>query len=143
MSTHTDVFADNDFCFACGGKNPLGLHLTFHTEGDLFMTRVRPKPHWQGFAGVVHGGLQSTIIDDMMSNHLFRVHKVWAVTGDLNLRFRKPVPIEAELLFVSRIDSHRGRIWQLSADCRVADDPAGSRLTTATGRFIEVPPPVE
>lgn len=142
VSKHNDVFVDNDFCFACGGRNPLGLHLAFYADGELFCSRVQPKPHWQGFASVVHGGLQSTIIDDMMSNHLFRVHKIWATTAELSLRFRKPVPIDRELLFTSRIESHQHRIWTLRGDCRLADSPEGLALTTATGRFFEVSPPV-
>jgi len=139
VSTHNDVFADNDFCFACGGKNPLGLHLSFTLEGDDFCCRIKPKPHWQGFYGVVHGGIQSTIIDDMMSNHLFRVKRIWAATGDLSVRFRKPVPIERELLFVSRIVNQRGRIWEMSAQCMVSGEDNAPALTTAKGRFIEVP----
>lgn len=141
VSTHNDAFADNDFYFACGGRNPLGLHLTFFSDGDLFCTRVMPKPHWQGFAGVIHGGLQSTIIDDLMSNHLFRVHRTWAATGEISLRFRRPVPIDRELLFISRIDSHQQRIWSLTGKCVLAGDPAARPLTTAAARFIEVPAP--
>jgi hypothetical protein len=134
-------FIDNDFCFACGGKNPLGLHLQFFADGDLFCTRVMPQPHWQGFQGVVHGGLQSTIMDDLMSNHLFRIKQQRNVTGELTLRYKKPVPIDRELLFSSQITGHRGRIWELAgrlAACEAPDIP----LTLARARFVEVPDPV-
>jgi acyl-coenzyme A thioesterase PaaI-like protein len=141
MNEASTVFLDNDFCFACGGKNPLGLHLQFFRDGDMFCTRVTPKPHWQGFAGVVHGGLQSTIIDDLMSNHLFRLEQAWVTTGELSLRFRKPVPIDQELLFASRVESHQGRVWNMLGDCRLAGERESALLTTARGRFIDIPPP--
>jgi len=141
VSEDLATFADDDFCFACGARNPLGLHLTFLTAGDAFCTRVQPKPHWQGFAGVMHGGLQSTIMDDLMSNHLFRLEHVWCATAELTLRFRRPVPLDRELLFASRIERRQGRVWLLSGTCTVASDPASSPLTTARGRFIEVPLP--
>lgn len=141
MSDQQKAFVDNDFCFACGGKNPLGLHLDFYLDGDAFCTRVLPKPHWQGFAGVVHGGIQSTIIDDLMSNHLFRVQGVWTATADLTLRFRRPVPLDRELLITSRVESRQGKVWTMSGSCVPADDPDSRALTTAAGRFVEVPHP--
>jgi acyl-coenzyme A thioesterase PaaI-like protein len=141
MSGQQHTFLDNDFCFACGGKNPLGLHLDFYLDGDAFCTRAMPKPHWQGFAGVVHGGILSTIIDDLMSNHLFRVQGVWTATADLTLRFRRPVPLDQELLFTSRVESQHGKIWTLSGVCVTAAEPDAQPLTTAAGRFVEVPVP--
>ena len=59
-----NTFIDNDYCFACGSKNPLGLHLSFYREGDYMCTRVQPLTHWQGFEGVVHGGSCGYIVKD-------------------------------------------------------------------------------
>lgn len=140
LGTERD-FIDDDFCFACGARNPLGLHLTFFADGDAFCTRVLPKPHWQGFAGVMHGGLQSTILDDLMSNHLFRVERIWCATAELTLRFRRPVPLDRELLFASRIERRQGRVWLLSGACTDGSNPDSAQLTTARGRFVEVPQP--
>jgi hypothetical protein len=136
-------FENNDFCFACGSKNPLGLRLTFFTAGSAtgaaqLCTLVTPGAHWQGFKGVVHGGLQSTIIDDLMSNHLFRLEGVWAATAELTLRFKRPVPMDAQLLFSSQVESRQGRVWNMQAWCRLAAAPAGAALTTGAARFVEV-----
>src|SRR5512134_136100 len=117
MAEARALFVDNDFCFACGTRNPLGLHLTFFRDGDRLCTRVAPKPHWQGWDGVLHGGIQSTIMDDLMSNHLFRLERSWAVTVELATRFRKPVPLDRELLFFSRITRHSGKLWELEGEC--------------------------
>jgi acyl-coenzyme A thioesterase PaaI-like protein len=137
------AFVDNDYCFACGSRNPLGLNLTFFRAGERLCTRVTPLPHWQGFAGVVHGGLQATIMDDLMSNHLARLHGIWAVTADLAMRFRGPAPLDRPLLFSSRVEKHSGRLWVLEADCRVAGEPEGRALCEATGRFMEVSRPAD
>ncbi|MBN2081335.1 PaaI family thioesterase [bacterium] len=140
MADTNNAFTDNDFCFACGSKNPLGLHLTFYAEGDALCTLIKPKPHWQGFAGVVHGGLQSTIMDDLMSNHLFKQERAWVATGELTVRFKKPVPLDRELVFKSTIESHQGRVWNMRGVCALADEPAVP-LTVATARFIDIPAP--
>jgi hypothetical protein len=85
--------------------------------------------------------LQATIFDDLMSNHLFRIMRVWNTTADLSLRYKKPVPIDAELLFSSRVESQRGRIWTLGGECRLAAAPEAPPLTIACCRFVELPPP--
>ena len=141
MSKPQVLFADNDYCFACGSKNPLGLHLQFYRDGELYCTKVLPKPHWQGFLGVMHGGLQTTIMDDLMSNHLFRVEGVWVATTELKVRFRRPVPLDQELLFTSSVKSRSGRRWELQSHCVLAEAPDKPPLTAAIGTFVEIPPP--
>jgi acyl-coenzyme A thioesterase PaaI-like protein len=138
------AFVNNDYCFACGSRNPLGLRLVFEEQTApggvrLLCTRVQPSPHWQGFQGVLHGGLQSTIIDDLMSNHLFRLEQAWAATVELKLRFRRPVPLAAELLFTSRVTAHSGRVWTLIGECLNPAASTSEVLTSAEGRFIEIP----
>ena len=134
------LFVDNDFCFACGTKNPLGLHLSFVQEDDQLCTRVCGKPHWQGWDGVMHGGIQATIFDDLMSNHLFRVERVWAVTVEISTRFRRPVLLGPELLFTSRVERRSGKLWEMTGECFLAED-AGTVLSVASGRFMQVPHP--
>lgn len=144
MGNHSAVagtFTDNDFCFACGMKNPLGLQLKFHVKGDLLCTRVVPMEHWQGWAGVMHGGLQATILDDLMNNHLFRVHRVWTATAELTMRYRLPVPLDQPLLFTSKIVGNRSKVWEANGACHLANEPEGRPLSKARGRFMEVPMP--
>jgi acyl-coenzyme A thioesterase PaaI-like protein len=130
------TFTDNDFCFACGSKNPLGLQLQFFSDGPRFCTRFVAQPQWQGFHGVLHGGLQATVLDDLMSNHLFRVERVWVVTAEISVRFKAPVPIERELLFASEVVNHSGKLWTMRAECTVYGE--GKVLSAGTARFMEV-----
>lgn len=134
-----NTFIDNDYCFACGSKNPMGLHLSFYREGGYMCTRVQPSLHWQGFEGVVHGGLQATIMDDLMSNYLQNVHSVWGTTAELSLRYRKPVPVDRELVFKATLKQGRGKVWEVEGFCMLADDGSGQKLTTGVGRFFLVP----
>lgn len=134
-------FVDNDFCFACGSRNPLGLQLSFYREGQRLCTRVVPTAHWQGWENVMHGGIQATIMDDLMSNLFFRIERAFVVTVELTTRFKAPVPLDRELLFSAETVSHSGKLWEARAECRLFSDPAGRVLTSASGRFMEVPHP--
>lgn len=135
------AFEDDDFCFACGMKNPMGLQLKFFLDGERLCTRVTPMDHWQGYHNVLHGGLQATILDDLMNNHLFRVQRVWTATAELKLRYRQRVPLDQDLLFYSELAGGHGKVWEVRGTCVLADEPDGRPLTTAVGRFMEVPKP--
>jgi acyl-coenzyme A thioesterase PaaI-like protein len=137
----TAPFLDNDFCFACGSQNPLGLQLSFYREGSMLCTRVVPTAHWQGWENVMHGGIQATIFDDLMSNLLFRIERAFVVTVELNTRFRAPVPLDRELLFTAETLGHRGRLWEARSELRIHDEPDGKVLSEATGRFMKVSQP--
>lgn len=133
------TFIDNDYCFACGSKNPLGLQLSFYRDGDHMCTRVNPLAHWQGFEGVLHGGLQATILDDLMSNYLQNVQGVWGTTAELCLRYRKPVPMDEELVFKATLKKPGGKVWEVEGFCQLASDETVQKLTTCVGRFFLVP----
>ncbi len=131
------VFIDNDYCFACGGKNPLGLCLKFtlHESGEC-TCEFAGAPHHQGFAGVLHGGIIATIADDLMNNHLFRMFGKSTATAELTVRFKKPAPLGETLVFTSRLTKSRGKIHEMS--CEVTLKKSGALLSTASGRFLEV-----
>jgi acyl-coenzyme A thioesterase PaaI-like protein len=128
---------DNDFCFACGSRNPLGLALTFFEQQGRLCTRLSLGPQWQGWQGVAHGGILAAIMDDLMSNHLFRLEKICVVTAELKTRYRFPVPLERELIFTSWLAEQRGPIWSMKSDCRVVDEPQRV-LSSAEARFLQV-----
>ncbi|OGK08381.1 MAG: hypothetical protein A2Y63_01215 [Candidatus Riflebacteria bacterium RBG_13_59_9] len=108
-------FVDNDYCFACGTQNPLGLHLRFTREEDGICARFLPGPHLQGFAGILHGGVAATVLDDVMNNLVSRIHGCLVITATLEMRFRKPVPVEKPLVCRARLLQRRGRFYRAEA----------------------------
>ena len=52
------------YCFGCAPTNPIGLHMEFFEEGDQIISFWRPQDHFQGWVGVLHGGIISTLIDE-------------------------------------------------------------------------------
>ncbi|HYO29857.1 MAG TPA: PaaI family thioesterase [Thermomicrobiales bacterium] len=123
-------------CFGCGDQNPCGLRLVFAQTDDGVRASVTPRPQDQGFLGVVHGGIVSTMLDEAMARAAF-THGVWAVTGKLDVRFRQPVEVGVEVLVVGRVLAHRGRLVDASGEIRRATD--AELLAQATGLFVRVP----
>ncbi len=129
-------FADNDYCFACGELNTLGIHLKFEKIGEELWTRFYSAPHLQGFGGVLHGGVIAVVLDDTMSNAVARFLGRLAVTAEFSVRFKKPAPAGIYLRAVGRVEKASGKVFKCSS--RLMDDDSGEVLAVATATLIEV-----
>jgi acyl-coenzyme A thioesterase PaaI-like protein len=96
-------------CWGCG-DNPNGLHLPSpSTEGlESYEAYFTFDERHQGGPGIAHGGLVSAALDEACGL-LATWYAFPAVTARMFVRFRKPVPINTELLIRARIDDTRGR----------------------------------
>ena len=96
-------------CWGCG-DNANGLHLPLPAaEGlDEYEAYFLFDERHQGGPGIAHGGLVSAAIDEACGL-LATWYAFPAVTARMFVRFRKPVPINTELLIRARIDDARGR----------------------------------
>ncbi|MBC7288353.1 MAG: PaaI family thioesterase [Armatimonadetes bacterium] len=96
--------SSDDYCFACGSANPHGLHLTgFSFDGNQYLFRFTPAPHHQGWRGITHGGIIATVLDEAMTRLLWEKGRP-AVTAELKVRYRRPLPVGT---------STRVRAWQI------------------------------
>lgn len=83
-------------CFACSDHNPIGLKLEFYEEDEYLKAEWIPKPQYQGYYQVVHGGIQSTLMDEVGSWCCQIKLKRAGVTRNLNVKYRKPLYINQE-----------------------------------------------
>ena len=111
---------DNHRCFVCGKENPRGLKLDFtHTPGRL-RTTLTTEEWMQGYVGIVHGGIISTVLDESMVKLLF-LEGQKAVTAELNIKLLQPVPPGTVLVFNSRIVAQKGRVIKTEAEAAKDD----------------------
>lgn len=123
-------------CFVCGVENSLGLKLFFYTDDEgRCITRFRPREEHQGYPGHLHGGVISTLLDETMGRVLMH-ENVFALTGRLELKFRKPVPLDQELTVVGELTRNRSRAYEAKGEVRLAD---GTVLVEGTGFYIRIP----
>jgi acyl-coenzyme A thioesterase PaaI-like protein len=127
-------------CFGCGDDNPIGLHLRFAPDGDGVKAAFVPGPEHQGFPNVVHGGIISAVLDEAMAWAAAHAG-VWAVTGEMRVRFRHPLEIGELTSVVARVRGTRGRLVSVAAELQL--DRNSSRIATATATFARVDADVE
>lgn len=127
----------NQCCFACGSNNAIGLHLQF-TEQDGWCTTVFiPSAQHQGYDGMLHGGIMSTLMDEIMAQALLMGHGVDGVTARLDIRYRQPAPLGQPINVRGRITARKGPAFLGEASATLAD---GTLLAEAKGIFFPLAP---
>ncbi len=124
-------------CFGCGAQNATGLQLVFRHEGDTIVTEFTPDTQFQGFPGVVHGGILATLLDETLSRTATAEGR-WMMTGRLEVRYRNAAPVGHTLRVTARTLSSRSRMITAAGDIRLADDPE-TIIATAEGTFLPIP----
>jgi len=126
------TLADDKWCFACGPDNPYGLHLSFRFEGDEYVCDFVPQRFHQGWAGVVHGGIIATLLDETM-NRMLCHSRTPVVTADLHLRFKRQAPVGVPIQARARVRERRKRLVHTEAEATLPD---GTVVATAEAKMM-------
>lgn len=110
----------DDWCFACGRKNPIGLKLNFREENGIYITEFKPGPEHQSYNGIVHGGIISTLLDEVMVRYLYSLGH-HAVTARLEIRYRRPTPVNRTLTVTGWIVKERGKLYEMTGKIVLPD----------------------
>lgn len=122
-------------CWGCG-DNALGLQLPLpEREGiEDYEAFVQFDEHHQAGPGFVHGGLVAAALDEA-AGLLATWHSFPTVTVRIFVRFRRPVPINTELLLRAQLESVRGRRLRVRATLTDGTEP----LAEARAASLHVP----
>jgi uncharacterized protein (TIGR00369 family) len=124
---------DDGHCFACGPKNPDGLHLAFERIGDdRVSATIALDQKYQGWRGIAHGGIVMMLLDEAMA-HASGNAGERGMTASMSVRFRKPVPLGVPLVLEGFVRWRRGRV--LGLEGRLSG-PDGVLLATSEGNFV-------
>lgn len=104
-----DTDLKEGYCFGCGVNNPIGLKLKFKEEAVGISAEYTPDPNFQGWPGLLHGGITATLLDEAMSNVAYRTGKT-CLTAVSTLRIRQPIPVDASLVVYARVTRQRSRL---------------------------------
>lgn len=105
----TEMFKDDNHCFACGDLNPEGLHMEVFRDNGRARAEVTLRQVHQGWRDMAHGGLVSTILDEIMA-HAVVDQEPQAATVEMKVRFRSRVPLDRALItegWIVRQDKRR------------------------------------
>lgn len=131
MNTKFETYGN---CFVCGKNNPGGLQLSFEIdkERQTLKTTFVASPTFQGWDGIVHGGIISTLLDEAMAKLVYELGYPF-VTASLEIKFKKPAPILEALLVYGEITEVNRRL--VRAKARVTKEN-GTLLAEGKSTFI-------
>lgn len=134
------LLKDDRWCFACGHHNPHGLHLQdIHLEDDACVCTFTPEKWHQGWAEILHGGITSTLLDEVMTHLIYR-RGLDAVTAEMTVRLKARIPIGEPVRVEARISRMRGKFAETEGALILAD---GTTAATSTAKFFISPRAVD
>ncbi len=128
-------------CFGCGQANEHGLRMNFAQYPDgTVEARHQTAPHHCGVDTIVHGGIQATLLDEVMGVAAqlgldAGASSAPCVTAEMNLNYRRPVMLADEVVARARLVEVDGRDLRVEGAI-VGHD--GTVLTSATSRWRQL-----
>jgi uncharacterized protein (TIGR00369 family) len=130
---------NSKLCFVCGLRNNSGLKASFYEtdKGELIATFV-PRLEHQSYPGRLHGGLASAILDEAIGRAVMvgNEKEIWGLTVELNLTYKKPIPLGVELKVVARITEENSRFFHGTGEILL---PGGETAVSARGKYLKAP----
>ena len=123
------------WCFGCGKLNTEGLGIDFAVDGTRVEGRFITRDSHQGYPGVTHGGIAATAMDEAMGWAMYAAG-AWAMTAKMEVKYRKAIPLNEELVVTAGVVRDRGRMLEAVAEIRSL---AGVRLAEAKALFVRLP----
>lgn len=84
---------DEFHCFGCSSKNRYGLRLQFTETESGVKTIWQPEAHYAGYANILHGGIQATLLDEVSAWIVYVKLDTAGVTSKFEIEYLKPIYI--------------------------------------------------
>lgn len=133
MGENVSTVQTDDACFVCGRENSHGLNITFSTDAKKQTAEAETfiKDRFQGWQGIVHGGIIAALLDEA-AIYACRALSLEAVTAELTIRYRKPVPTGQQLRVCAEVIDCRRRVVRTLSRLTIA----GEVYAEAEGKII-------
>ncbi len=121
-------------CFVAREEEGFGLGVRFSVRPDSGVEAVVSCPaSWEGYPGMVHGGIIASLLDGAMTNALFARGTV-AVTAEVTIRYRNPLPLGGTATVEGRVTQREPPLYLVEARITSGDVVHA----TCTGKFMRM-----
>ena len=129
---------NSKMCIICGIENKLGLQASFYEMEDKTVVSIfEYKEIHQSYPGRAHGGMITCMLDEIIGRAIWIDEPdIWGVTISLNIKFRKPTPLNQKLKAVGKIIKSNSRIFVGIGELY---DMEGNLLASAEATYMKLP----
>jgi len=125
-------------CFGCGPGHPTGLRVRCFKTPEGVVSPIIISRQYEGPPEAAHGGIVAAYLDEVLAAAVVRATARNSVTGELTVRYVKPVPTETPIIGRGSLAADHGRY--VDVEGRLEELGTGVVLATARGRFFPVTP---
>jgi len=115
-----DINRDYPLCFGCGQDNPIGLKLKFQWDGKTARAEFTPQEFYQGWPGLVHGGILICLLDEAMT-YAAVFEGTNCVTARIQVNLKRPVAINEPLVVTSSMTKKSRKLVETRAIVALRD----------------------
>ncbi len=125
-------------CFACSPDHPFGLRMRFFQDGEEVVCRWQPRAELEGYSGVLHGGVQTALMDEIASWWIFVNRGTAGATARLEVDFKRPVlTAKGEVTLRAGLAGAEDHLVTVRVDLT---DSAGNLCTEGRVTYFTYPP---
>jgi uncharacterized protein (TIGR00369 family) len=114
-------------CFACGTANPIGLNLSFYRQGNSICSDITLGKNYEGWENMAHGGIVSTILDEIMSWSMIYFKRTFFVTRKMSIKYIKPVRLHMPLTAKGTVEEEKRRLCKAKGSIEDGDQKVLAR----------------
>ncbi len=127
-----DFDLNDNPCIICSPDHPHGIRAEFTNQEGLAVARVTLGEGWQGFTGMVQGGIITGLLDDAMWYAIYGTHQTTTVTAEITVRFIRPVLVGRPVEVRAHVVRYRSRLQEATGELM----QEGEVCATASGKFM-------
>ena len=125
------------YCFACGTANPIGLNLKFYRSGENICADITLGKYHAGWSNISHGGIISTLLDEIMSWAVLYFKRFFFVTRKIEVKYIRPVLVDTPLTVSGWLVKRDCPDEEIMAKAEIRDEK-GRLLARGAGEFIAI-----
>ncbi|OGO37725.1 MAG: hypothetical protein A2147_00805 [Chloroflexi bacterium RBG_16_57_8] len=126
--------ADYNSCFGCGKDNPIGLKLAFQWDGKTARAEFTPAAAYQGWPGLVHGGIMACLLDEGMG-YAALFDTGHCLTAKMQIKLKRPAIVGELLVITSSVKRKTRKLIETTAAVTLKD---GTVVAEGTGTHFVV-----
>jgi acyl-coenzyme A thioesterase PaaI-like protein len=132
----SESWIDDRYCFACGEKNPIGMHLHFELTDEGIRAKYAFPRELQGYSNVAHGGMISLLLDEVMVNLPWLKSGLPVVSADIRIRLKRPLKIGEPVTAKAWIDKQKKKYYWIKSE--LTRDSDGEVMAQAEALCVQV-----
>lgn len=129
---------NSKMCLVCGLQNEFGLKAAFfNLENNEVAAIFRVMDQHQSYPQRLHGGIAGAILDETIGRAIKIIQEeTWGVTVELNIKYKKPIPLDEELKAVGRITKDSSRLYEGTGEIILSN---GEVAAIGYGKYLKMP----